>query len=144
MSGVPSHYKKIETYQSVGNALGVYDKADVDGSRFHVFVNGDNPLKFECKVGFDNGDVVKVPIKYEDLHRHCFTCKRISHEEGTCPELNEEQREHNRVLRIEQKELEEHATREAFSLPQRQSLQDPEKKILPPRYRSNGTSERHT
>ncbi|KAH0942878.1 LOW QUALITY PROTEIN: hypothetical protein HID58_002515, partial [Brassica napus] len=109
-------------------ALGVYDKADVDGSRVHVFINRDNPLKFECKVGFNNGDVVKVTIKYEDLHHHCFTCKRISHEEGTCPELNEEQRECNRVLRIEQKELEERATWEAFSLPQRQSLQDPGKK----------------
>lgn len=30
---------------------------------------------------------------YEGLHRYCFTCKRISHEENTCPELNEEQHE---------------------------------------------------
>ncbi|KAH0936303.1 hypothetical protein HID58_013420, partial [Brassica napus] len=122
----------IETYQSVGQALGIYDKADVEGGRVRVFVNGDNPLKFECKVGFDNGDVVKATIIYEDLYRHCFTCKRISHEEGTCPELTENQREHNRIKRIEQKEMEERATKEAFSLPQRQNLIDSEEKRYTP------------
>ncbi|KAH0938018.1 hypothetical protein HID58_005479 [Brassica napus] len=79
----------------------------------------DGPLKFECKVGFDNGDVVKVTIQYEDLYRYCFSCKRLSHEEGTCPDLNDEQREGNRLSRIAQHDLEERATREAFSLPQR-------------------------
>ncbi|XP_013632905.1 PREDICTED: uncharacterized protein LOC106338486 [Brassica oleracea var. oleracea] len=121
VSGVPIHYKKLETYESVGKALGVYDKADVEGGRVRVFVNGDLPLKFDCKIGFENGDVVKVKIQYEDLYRHCFSCKRISHEEGTWPELNENQRERNRLARIEQKDKEERATREAFSQPQRRS-----------------------
>ncbi|XP_013679592.1 uncharacterized protein LOC106384125 [Brassica napus] len=110
VSGVPIHYKKLETYQSVGKALGTYDFADIEGGRVRVFINGDLPLKFEYKVGFQNGDVVKVTIIYEDLHRHCFTCKRITHEEGTCPELTEVQREKNRLLRIEQKEQEDKAT----------------------------------
>ena len=118
---MPIHYKKLETYESVGKALGVYDKADVEGGRVRVFVNGDLPLKFDCKIGFENGDVVKVKIQYEDLYRHCFSCKRISHEEGTWPELNENQRERNRLARIEQKDKEERATREAFSQPQRRS-----------------------
>lgn len=117
--GVPIHYRKQETFESVGKALGVFDKADVEGSKVRVFVNGDRPLKFECKVGFDNGDVAKVSIQYEDLYRYCFSCKRISHEEGTCPELNDDQRERNRVARIAQHDLEERATREAFSQPQR-------------------------
>lgn len=121
VSGVPIHYKKLETYESVGKALGVYDKADVEGGRVRVFVNGDLPLKFDCKIGFENRDVVKVTIQYEDLYRHCFSCKRISHEEGTWPELNENQRERNRLARIEQKDKEERATREAFSQPQRRS-----------------------
>ena len=121
VSGVPIHYKKQETYESVGKALGVFDKGDVEGSRVRVFVNGDLPLKFDCKIGFANGDVVKVTIQYEDLYRHCFSCKRLSHEEGTCPELNEDQRARNRLARIEQKEKEERATKEAFSIPQRQT-----------------------
>ena len=120
VSGVPIHYKKQETYESVGKALGVFDKADVEGSRVRVFVNGDLPLKFDCKIGFA-GDVVKVTIQYEDLYRHCYSCKRLSHEEGTCPELNEDQRARNRLARIEQKEKEERATKEAFSIPQRQT-----------------------
>ncbi|KAL0711528.1 hypothetical protein Bca4012_018506 [Brassica carinata] len=105
VSGVPIHYRKEETYQSVGNALGVFDKADVDGGRVHVFVNGDQPLKFDCKVGFENGHVVKVKMIYEDLHHYCFSCKRISHEEGTCLELIDKQREQNCLLRIEQKKI---------------------------------------
>ncbi|KAL0899225.1 hypothetical protein Bca101_083186 [Brassica carinata] len=121
VSGVPIHYKKPETYESVGKALRVFDKADVERSWVRVFVNGDLPLKLECKVGFENGDIVKVTIQYEDLYRHCFSCKRISHEEGTCPELNDRQRERNRLARIEQKEKEDRAMKEALSLPQRQS-----------------------
>ena len=123
VSGIPIHYKKLETYQSVGSALGTYDSADIEGGRVKVFINGDLPLKFECKVGFDNGDVVKVTIKYEDLHRHCYTCKRITHEEGTCPNLSEVQREKNRLLRIEQKDQEERATKEAFSTPYRRNAE---------------------
>ncbi|CAG7901202.1 unnamed protein product, partial [Brassica rapa] len=74
---------------------------------------------FECKVGFENGDVVKVTIQYEDLYRYCYSCKRISHEEGTCPELNDNQRERHRLARIDQKDKEDRATKEAFSQPQR-------------------------
>lgn len=59
VSGIPSHYKKEETYESVGKALGVFDKTDVAGGRVRICVNGDEPLKFESKVGFANGDVVK-------------------------------------------------------------------------------------
>ncbi|CAN6934002.1 unnamed protein product, partial [Brassica oleracea var. botrytis] len=119
ISGVPNHYKKDETFRNIGKALGLVDTVDVDGGRVRVFVNADEPLQFERRAGFANGDVIKVTLKYEDLHRHCFTCKRISHEEGTCPELTEMKREKNRVARIEQKELEEIATREAFSIPSR-------------------------
>ena len=78
------------------------DKVDVDGGRVRVYVNADEPLQFERRAGFANGDVIRVTLKYEDLHRHCFTCKRISHEEGTCPELSETQKEKNRLARIEQ------------------------------------------
>lgn len=130
VSGIPIHYKKQETLQSVGNALGTYDSADVEGGRVKVIINGDLPLKFECKVGFDNGDVVKVTIEYEDLHRHCFTCKRITHEEGMCPELSEVQKERNRLKRIELKGQEDRATHEAFSIPPRRPMEGQVKPIL--------------
>lgn len=45
VSGIPIHYKKIETYQSLGNALGTYESADVEGGRVYVLINGDAPFK---------------------------------------------------------------------------------------------------
>ncbi|KAG2331570.1 hypothetical protein Bca52824_002750 [Brassica carinata] len=75
--GIPPHYKKDESYRSIGLALGEVDTVDVAGGR------------------------------------------RISHEEGTCPELTPEQRETNRLKRIAEKEQEEQAAKEAFSFPVR-------------------------
>ncbi|KAL0802972.1 hypothetical protein Bca101_058148 [Brassica carinata] len=119
ITGVPSHYKKDESYRSIGGALGEVDKVDVDNGRVRVHINVDEPLQFERQAGYANGDVIKVSLVYEELHRFCFTCKRISHEEGTCPELSPKQRERNRIARLEQKEKEEKAAREAFSNPSR-------------------------
>lgn len=116
VSGVPNHYKKDETYHNIRKALGQVDVVDVDGGRVRVYVNADEPLQFTRRAGFANGDVTRVTLKYEDLHGYCFTSKRISHKEGTCHELSEGQREKNRLDRIEQKEKEERAMREAFSL----------------------------
>ncbi|KAF2563339.1 hypothetical protein F2Q70_00015800 [Brassica cretica] len=76
----------------------------------------DEPLQFERRAGYANGDVIRVSLQYEELHRYCFTCKRVSHEEGTCPNLTPTQREENRITRLKQKEMEELAAREAFSL----------------------------
>ncbi|KAL0702836.1 hypothetical protein Bca4012_058958 [Brassica carinata] len=119
ITGVPSHYKKDESYRSIGGALGEVDKVDVDNGRVRVHINVDEPLQFERQAGYANGDVIKVSLVYEELHRFCFTCKRISHEEGTCPQLSPKQRERNRIARLEQKEKEEKAAREAFSNPSR-------------------------
>ncbi|KAH0926396.1 hypothetical protein HID58_018652 [Brassica napus] len=102
---------------SIGRALGEVDTVDVENGRVRVVVNADEPLQFERKAGYANGDIIKVSLSYEELHRYCFTCKRISHEEGTCPELSPEQREANRLVRLESKEKEELAAREAFSAP---------------------------
>ncbi|CAH2060333.1 unnamed protein product [Thlaspi arvense] len=89
---------------------------DERGGRVQVSINGDKPLQFERTAKFKNGDIIKVALRYEDLHRWCYTCKMISHEEGTCPELTEDQRERNRKARIEQKEREELTAREMFPL----------------------------
>lgn len=117
--GVPTHYKKDETYRSIRGALGEVDNVDVENGRVRVYINVDEPLQFERKAGYANGDVIKVTLKYEELHRYYYTCKRICHEEGTCPGLSPEQRETNRIARLEQKEKEEVAAREVFSAPLR-------------------------
>ncbi|KAF3523727.1 hypothetical protein F2Q69_00046626, partial [Brassica cretica] len=108
-----------ESYRSIGKALGEVDKVDVDNGRFRVYINVDEPLQFERQAGYTNGDVIKVSLQYEELNRFCFTCKHISHEEGTCLDLSPEQRERNKIARLEKKEKEERAAREAFSIPSR-------------------------
>ncbi|KAF3587280.1 hypothetical protein F2Q69_00027839 [Brassica cretica] len=85
--------------------------------RVRVQIKVDEPLQFKRKVGYANGDVINVTLNYEEIHRYCHTCKRISHEDGTCPELSPKQREVNRIARLKQKEKEELAAREAFSAP---------------------------
>lgn len=101
VTGIPPIYKKDQTYRGIGEALGEAKTVDVDGARVQVSLNGDNPLQFERKVGFDNGDIVKVSLRYEGLHRYCFSCKRISHKERTCPELSDLDRMRNKQLRAD-------------------------------------------
>ncbi|KAF3579953.1 hypothetical protein DY000_02030608 [Brassica cretica] len=108
---------KDESYRSIGLVLGEVDSVDVDNGRVRVQINVDEPLQFKRKVGYANGDVINVTMNYEELHHYCYTCKRILHEEGTCPELSPEQRESNIIARLKQKEKEELAAREAFSAP---------------------------
>lgn len=110
---------KDESYISIGQALGEVDTVNVGGGRVRVQINADEPLRFERRAGYSNGNVITVNLRYEELHRYCYTCKKISHEEGTCPDLTPEQREINRVKRLEEKDKEEQAAKEAFSFPVR-------------------------
>ncbi|CAL9234380.1 unnamed protein product [Arabidopsis halleri] len=64
-----------------------------------------------------NGEEHLVTFKYEKLHRYCFTCKLITHEERSCPNLTEDDRIRLRAERAElaRKEAEEE---ELFRVPQ--------------------------
>ncbi|KAJ4900153.1 Uncharacterized protein Rs2_14104 [Raphanus sativus] len=73
---------------------------DATSARIQVSVNIDKPLQFEGQMGFPNGDIGNVTFFYVGFHRYCFTCKRISHDENSCPELTEEQREQKRLQRL--------------------------------------------
>ncbi|CAH2061220.1 unnamed protein product [Thlaspi arvense] len=68
------------------------------GARIQVTTNADKPIQFEHIIGFLNGELL---FNYEGLHRFCFNCKRLSHEQSTCPELIEDQRESLQKLRHE-------------------------------------------
>lgn len=106
VKGIPTIYKKDETFRGIGDALGETKAVDADGARVQVSLNGDNPLHFESKVGFDNGDIVNVTLRYEGLYRYCFTCKRISHEERSCPELSELEKMRKKSMRADAPSLE--------------------------------------
>ncbi|KAF3532900.1 hypothetical protein DY000_02042102 [Brassica cretica] len=81
-------------------ALGTKMAIDATSARIQISVNIDKPLQFEGTVGFPNGDTGKVTFLYVGLHRYCFTCKMISHDENSCPELTEAQREQKRLQRL--------------------------------------------
>ncbi|CAA7048397.1 unnamed protein product [Microthlaspi erraticum] len=103
-TGVPMHFWNDDNFNEIGKALGTVVAIDAVRARFQVSVNADAPLQFERKVGFPNGDVGTVTFEYVGLHRYCFTCKLLSHEEGMCPQLTEKQKERNKELRAEQKD----------------------------------------
>lgn len=102
VTGVPVHFWNIPTFTEIGKALGTVVKIEARKARFQVSLNADTPLQFERKVGYSNGDTGTAYLTYEGLQCYCFTCKLLSHEEGTCPKLTEEQREEKKNLRAEQ------------------------------------------
>ncbi|CAF1725816.1 unnamed protein product, partial [Brassica oleracea] len=63
----------------------------------------------ERRIGFPSGDIGKVSLSYDGLHRYCFTCNLISQDENTCPLLAPEERELKRKLRQENLENNERA-----------------------------------
>ncbi|CAN7110731.1 unnamed protein product [Brassica rapa subsp. narinosa] len=100
VTGVPVHFWNDGTFTEIAKALGTKMAIDATSARIQISVNIDKPLQFEGTVGFPNGDTGKVTFLYVGLHRYCFTCKMISHDENSCPELTEAQREQKRLQRL--------------------------------------------
>ncbi|KAL0662596.1 hypothetical protein Bca4012_099433 [Brassica carinata] len=74
---------------------------DSKRAKIQVSINVDNPIQFERRVDFPNGDIGRVTLAYDGLHRFCFNCKHISHDENSCPLLSEQEREDRRQQRLE-------------------------------------------
>ncbi|KAL0826059.1 hypothetical protein Bca101_049736 [Brassica carinata] len=89
------------TFTEIANALGKKLFVDDKKARIQVSIEADKPLQFERRIGFPNGDIGKVTLTSEVLHRHCFTCNLISHDENTCPQLTPEEREYKRKQLLE-------------------------------------------
>ncbi|KAJ4888496.1 Uncharacterized protein Rs2_28244 [Raphanus sativus] len=66
---------------------------DDKNARIQVSIDADQPLQFEKRVGFPNGDIGKVTLSYEGLDRYCYGCNRISHDIYACTETPEEEKE---------------------------------------------------
>ncbi|CAA7059760.1 unnamed protein product [Microthlaspi erraticum] len=110
VTGVPVHFWNDETFTEIGKALGNIQVIEAHRARIQVSINADAPLQFERRVGFPNGDTGMASFTYEGLHRHCFTCKMLSHEEVSCPLLSPEEREQKKLLRAEQLRAQEEAS----------------------------------
>lgn len=101
VTGVPVHFWNDGTFSEIAKALGKKLTLDSKRAKMQVSINVDNPLQFERRVGFPNGDVGRVTFEYDGLHRHCFNCNYISHDENSCPLLTEQEREQRRLRRLE-------------------------------------------
>lgn len=93
VTGVPVHYWNDGTFGEIAKALGKLEDTDAPNARLQVSVDANKPLKFERRIGFQNGDTGKVYLEYEGLIRYCFACKRISHDIYACPDISQEERE---------------------------------------------------
>lgn len=94
---VPVHFWNDGTFTEIAKALGKKTGHGRKERKIQISVNIDMPLQFERKFEFPNGDIGKVSFLYVGLHRYCFTCKMISHDENSCMELTEEQRQQRRL-----------------------------------------------
>ncbi|CAN6982413.1 unnamed protein product [Brassica oleracea var. botrytis] len=101
VTGVPVHFWNDPTFIAIFKPLGTWTSLDSKRARFQVSVNVNMPLQFERRIEFPNRDIRRVSFTYEGLHRYCFTCHMISHDENACPQLILEEREHKRQQRAE-------------------------------------------
>ncbi|KAG5396743.1 hypothetical protein IGI04_018557, partial [Brassica rapa subsp. trilocularis] len=60
-------------------------------ARFRVHINGLRPLERHLDVSLPSGDILKVELEYEGLHKHCFSCQSLLHEQDGCPSRSSSQ-----------------------------------------------------
>ncbi|KAL0802964.1 hypothetical protein Bca101_058140 [Brassica carinata] len=75
---VPVHYWNDGTFGEIAKALGKLEDTDAPNARLQVSVDANKPLKFERRIGFQNGDTGKVYLEYEGLIRYCFAYQGVS------------------------------------------------------------------
>ncbi|KAH0880514.1 LOW QUALITY PROTEIN: hypothetical protein HID58_067908, partial [Brassica napus] len=91
----------LNTFIAISKPLETWTSLDSKRARIQVSVNVDKPLQFERRIEFPNGDIGRIFFSYEGLHRYCFTCHMISHDENACPQLTPEERELKQQQRAE-------------------------------------------
>ncbi|KAL0897012.1 hypothetical protein Bca101_080973 [Brassica carinata] len=70
---------------AIGDALGPIVHRDVDKARLKVEVNGLKPLIMCMDIELPSKAVLEIELEYEGLHKHCFLCKSLTHEDEACP-----------------------------------------------------------
>lgn len=90
VQGVPKHLWSEETFKSIGNDIGVYEKQEITEAtvRMRVHMNGLLPLIMSSVLEFDNGDEVLATLVYEKLEKHCTICMKLDHEKHDCSSQN--------------------------------------------------------
>lgn len=88
--GVPTEFWSVQTFQSIGDAIGETTDVDLDYGKIRVVLGGFKELCFETTVDFTGGEFyegeeVPVSLKYEKLFGYCKTCNSLCHDEDHCP-----------------------------------------------------------
>lgn len=101
VQGIPTFLWSEETFKSIGEDIGKYEKVELSGSttRMRVHVNGLEPLIFSSIVEFYNGDEVTSHLVYEKLDKHCKKCHRLDHEEQECKYILSQSKEKEEQLK---------------------------------------------
>lgn len=86
VQGIPLHLWKEETIKSLGEDIGIYEKAEISdfSIRMRVQINGLLPLIKTSIIEYPNGDEVTASFVYERLEKHCSKCLRLDHEFKDC------------------------------------------------------------
>lgn len=86
IQGVPLHLWSEELAESLGNDIGIFEKAKVTAlaMKMRVQINGRLPLIKTAVIEYANGDEVNATFVYEKLERHCSKCCRLDHELKDC------------------------------------------------------------
>ncbi|KAL0680418.1 hypothetical protein Bca4012_047265 [Brassica carinata] len=96
--GIPLHYWTEDTLRAIGKELGPVQGFDVDQGRVRVLVNGLKPLEMKLEISVA-GNIKQVELQYENLEKHRFSCKALSHEEKLdADRKRREGRKHDRAL----------------------------------------------
>lgn len=91
--GLPLHMLKKEIVETLLGPLGRVEKVELHAKnsnsmeyvRALVHINTEEPLQFRLTARFRSGVTIPTELEYEKLLKVCFTCKRLSHDQGRCP-----------------------------------------------------------
>lgn len=115
--GIPLHYWNDGAIDAIGEALGPIVTRDVDRARLRVQINGLQPLIMCMDIELPSKAVVEIELEYENLDKHCFLCKSLSHEDNDCylkpPRTNGERRHTSTSQQNTLEKLEEEKRRQA-------------------------------
>ncbi|KAL0771588.1 hypothetical protein Bca101_036739 [Brassica carinata] len=77
--GLPLYYWTDQALESIGSELGFVEEKKATKCRARIQVNGLRLLEMSLEISLPSGKVKKVEVKYENLEKHFFGCKSLSH-----------------------------------------------------------------
>lgn len=83
--GLPLHFWTDESLHAIGSELGYVEAKDAKKGKVRVVINGMRPLDFYLYTELPSGEIKVVELQYENLDKHCFSCKSLCHETKDCP-----------------------------------------------------------